>query len=297
MDTQIQTPVEGVEPAPPADGQYGYQLDVLVTPDVAEGLLALNADNQRPSKETAILRYARDMRKTGVDGKSLWVPHTGESIKINKNGRVVDGQNRLHAVIRSSTPTVFDIAWNVDNEAIYAIDGGSVRTTKDDLQFHGITDKVVVGPIVKWVVGWEKGNLMNSGGRLSPTRREILARYLVEPQSFDTSAMYGRACRSKIQMNATASGLAYFMFAKLDEETAEKFFDQLIGGMDMNGTSPVYALRQSMIAKARQYTKIQQLYFMVRAWNALRRGEQGTGTGRLMLPKSQIANENFPMPV
>lgn len=291
MDTQIQTLIEGVEPAPPADGQYGYQLDVLVTPAVAEDLLERNAENQRSAKETAILRYARDMQK------GLWVPHTGESLKINRDGKVVDGQNRLHSVIRANRPVLFDIAWNVDNEAIFAIDGGSVRTTKDDLQFHGIHDRIVVGPIVKWLVGWERGNFLNSGGRNVPTRQEIRARYLVEPQSFDTAAMFGRACRSKIHVNATASGLAYFQFSKLDEELAEKFFDQLIGGMDLNGTSPIYALRQSMIAKGTQYTKVQQLYFMIRSWNALRRGEQGTGSGRLMLPKSQITNESFPMPL
>lgn len=291
MDTQIQTPVTGVEPAPPADGQYGYQTHVLVTPEVAEALIEKNALNQRSAKETAIIRYSRDMQK------GLWVPDTGETLKINRDGFVVDGQNRLHAVVQSQTPVVFDIAWNVDNNAIYAIDGGSVRTTKDDLQFHGIHDKIVVGPLVKWIVGWEKGNFLNGGGRLSPTRQEVRQRYLMEPQSFDTAAMYGRACRSRLHMNAPAAGLAHFQFAKLDEEAAEKFFDLLIGGMDLNGLSPVYALRNGMIEKARQYDKVQQLYFMIRAWNATRRGQEGTGTGRLMLPKNPITTESFPMPI
>lgn len=291
METQIPSLVTGVEPAPPADGQYGYQTDVLVTPEYAQYLIDRNADNQRYKKEGRIAGYSRDM------AHGLWKDRTGETLKIDPDGRFIDGNNRMHAVVRANVPVIFDIAWNVPTDRMLVIDGGASRNTKDDFRITGVADKFVGGPLVKWAVSWERGNYLNHGGRLSPTRSEIRERYLLEPQAFDTAAMFGRATQGQLKVNASAAGLGYWLFAKLDEQLAEKFYDTLIGGIDMNGTSPIYPLRQGMIAKARTYTRTEQLYFFIRAWNGVRRGEQGSGSGRLQLPKTKLANETFPKPV
>ena len=63
---------------------------VYVTPDMAKRWLSKNTGN-RPVKKAKVAQYARDM----TEGR--W-EITGEAVKFAQSGRLIDGQNRLHAV-------------------------------------------------------------------------------------------------------------------------------------------------------------------------------------------------------
>lgn len=293
MTTLIQ-PVEGVEPSPPQDGQYAYQTGVLVTPEYADQLIENNVENNRNLKESAISRYARDM------SKGYWKDKTGEAIKIDPDGKFIDGQNRMHAVRRANRPIVFDIAWNVPTDRMLVIDGGTGRTVKDDFKITGTADRFVGGPLVRWILGFEQGNYMNHGGRLTPTRSEINDRYSKEPQAIDTAAMYGRYCHHAISnLNATTAALAYWLFAKIDQDATEKFFDAMITGANLDPTMPVSALRNKIIAaRPKEFDRYEQLTLFIRVWNMTRRGDSAPPSGRLTRPdRASMTNETFIKPV
>lgn len=69
---------------------------VLIDKDYAAHLLESNTHN-RPPNEQAITRYVMDMK----DGR--WRENTGELIKISKSNTLLDGQNRLIAVMKPNT--------------------------------------------------------------------------------------------------------------------------------------------------------------------------------------------------
>lgn len=282
-------------PTPPEDGEYGYQTRVVITPARAQALLEMNAANNRNKKESKITQMARDMRK------NFWRDKTGETLKISKSGFMIDGQNRMNAVIRSGVTVVVDIAWNVPDDRILVIDGNSPRTTSDDFKFRDIADRFVGGPLVRWVVAWEKGNPMNHGGRLTPTRSEIQDRYLKEPSSFDTAAMFGRAAHQRIaSVNSNAAAMAFWLFSKMPEEGAEKaeeFFDQFLNGLGLTAGSPIGALRDRFIANKKPLHRTAQVALMIRAWNAFRTGRSPGVSGRVSLGRDPLTNANFPMPV
>lgn len=283
-------------PVSPEDGSYGYQTLVTITPARAQHLIDLNAANQRRKKESKVTQMARDMRK------GLWKDRTGETIKVSASGFLIDGQNRMHAVVRSNTTIVVDVAWNVPDDRMLVIDGNSPRTTADDFKIAGVADRFVGGSLVRWVLAWEKGNPMNHGGRLTPTRSEIQQRYSQEPHSFDQAAMFGRASHHQIaSVNMNAAAMAYWLFSKMDNEgpeMTEKFFDAFIGGLELSGNSPVTALRNRFIsARGKDLSRSEQLALMIKAWNAFRTGRSTSASGRINVSKGQLLNENFPMPV
>ena len=74
----------------------------LVTPQRARQFLDNNAKNNRNMRLTKVKQYARDMKN------GRWDPNTGQTIKVTVEGIMLDGQNRMAAVIESGTAIYFD---------------------------------------------------------------------------------------------------------------------------------------------------------------------------------------------
>src|SRR4030095_4066006 len=67
---------------------------------------------------------------------------TGDSIKLDDEGRVRDGQHRLEAIYRSNTPVQALVVRNVTEAAFDVIDTGKTRNASDVLAIHGHTSTV-----------------------------------------------------------------------------------------------------------------------------------------------------------
>ena len=91
-----------------------------ITPKMAQEYLGFNTDNYRKLNSGRVLTYSEDMKS------GRWQLN-GESIKFSKNGTLMDGQHRLHAIIKAGTPidmlVIRDLEDNVD-----VCDIGSVRS-------------------------------------------------------------------------------------------------------------------------------------------------------------------------
>lgn len=110
---------------------------MIITPEIAQQYLALNIDHNRNLNQDRIIKYARDMR----DGK--WaLNHQG--IAFDVNGRLVDGQHRLHAIITAGVPVAMMVATGVEPtpENIMAIDMGQPRTFNNIMDISGISDEI-----------------------------------------------------------------------------------------------------------------------------------------------------------
>lgn len=95
---------------------------VRMTPDLARAILKNNINNRNVKRERVNL-YASDMEK------GRWQLN-GESIVIDANGNLKDGQHRLMAVIKSQCTVPMVVVTGVDADCnIY--DRGSGRSVKD----------------------------------------------------------------------------------------------------------------------------------------------------------------------
>ena len=105
---------------------------VHITVDMAWDLLTLNRGN-RDVKETDIARYARDMMN------KKWY-FLGNTIKIDWDLRLFDGQKELLAIIASGLPQMFHIQCGLDPKAHTVTDVGRMKSIFDTLRTAGFKD-------------------------------------------------------------------------------------------------------------------------------------------------------------
>jgi hypothetical protein len=95
----------------------------IIYPRRAEKLLENNSGNRNP-KPNAIARYARYMKQR------MWML-TGQPIIISDTGRLLDGQNRLFACIKSGIAFETVVVYGISDKAFKAMDQNVVRTKAD----------------------------------------------------------------------------------------------------------------------------------------------------------------------
>jgi hypothetical protein len=262
---------------------------VTVTPTLAKQWLAMNAENNRSPKTSKIPSYARDM----LSGR--WNSDTGETIKFDEDGVLVDGQNRLLAVMRAGVSVDFDVARGLPRTAMQVIDSGAARTGMDVLKIANATDRARTSSIVRWIILWDAKFFTGQATTLKPTNTEILDRYRLEAGPFDAAAKRATDCQNRGLGTGTPAGVAHFLFSRIDVEQTHQFYDQYISGANLPDRSAVLALRNKM-ARIRidRLTRAEQLALFVRSWNAFREAKpmdriQITGGG-------ELTNLNFPQP-
>lgn len=107
---------------------------VVVTPALAERWLLKNSFN-RSIGERLIENYARQM----IAGN--W-RRTHQGIAFDEEGVVIDGQHRLHAVIRSGKSVPMLVFLNEKQSIHEALDGGKHRTLLDVVRLELLDDTI-----------------------------------------------------------------------------------------------------------------------------------------------------------
>lgn len=119
----------------------GVQITIeTISPEMARQLLTRMTQRQRPLATTLVDKYAKDM----LAGE--WVL-TGEPIQVGSDGLVMNGNHRLHAIIRANIPVNIAVAYNVDTRAFRYIDSGKTRTVADRLAIGGLKSATSVAAI------------------------------------------------------------------------------------------------------------------------------------------------------
>jgi hypothetical protein len=103
---------------------------VLITPDDAAELLERNRNN-RKMKPNKIAEYARDM----LAGR--WDPDASD-LKTDRNGDLLDGQNRCAASVRANVPFGTLLRTGLDPESKIHVDTGAKRSASEALKMAGV---------------------------------------------------------------------------------------------------------------------------------------------------------------
>ena len=96
-----------------------------ITPEIAKTMLGENVNNRRISRDNVNL-FAREIRN------GEW-RFNGEAIKFGKDGRLLDGQHRLLAVIAADKPLTTLVIRGLEDETQQTMDSGKTRTLGDVL--------------------------------------------------------------------------------------------------------------------------------------------------------------------
>lgn len=244
---------------------------VTITPAEATNWLRANEHN-RPVRKNHVNFLAGEIKNGN------WQLN-GQAIVIADNEQVLDGQHRLLAIIEAGTPIQSLVVYGITPEAFSTMDTGAVRSGSDALclHFHDHPIGVVkaVASAVPWVKQLERGAL-RSGGSSKVSNTEII-RYAQEHESlFERAATIMHYPKDNRPLSVGIATALFEMFGRKNELQADKFFQDLFTGENLERTDVEYVLRQSFQKDAQRITAKYPTNIKVRmtikAWNWRRRG-------------------------
>lgn len=261
--------------------KHTYQ-DVKITPAMAAELLELNINN-RPLKARTVAFYAEEIKK------GRWLQN-GDSIRFSRDGRLIDGQHRLSAIILADAPIVTDIKTGLDDEAFAVIDAGKNRTVADVVAIAGYKDSGVLSYAIKMIMAYDCGTMAKGTKTVEKTQRKTPKDVLdwLEQKGDKviidciTSAKQYHKDFNKI-MTPNYAGFLY-LFSRKNIHQAKDFFSMLSTGENISKSknSAIYLLRQKLInysGVANSNMDVVNKYaLIIKAWNFWREGRE---VGRL----------------
>lgn len=124
---------------------------VAVDPDTAARWLEGNKVN-RNLREGKVIQYAKDM------AADRWML-SNDAIAFAPDGTLLNGQHRLHAVIRSGKTIVFLVIRNMPPESMTAMDCVIPRSAGDALKFAGEHQASALAAAAKLCLLWSDGRI------------------------------------------------------------------------------------------------------------------------------------------
>lgn len=240
-----------------------------ISPAEAAQMLKRNRRN-RPVKDRTVAAFARDM------ARGRWLL-TGEAIKFNTNGDLVDGQHRLKAIIRAATPIRLMVVWGVPAEAQAVMDSGVKRSANDQLSMNGVKNASILTAAARLALSEPRAGFVAEDARIEAPTNTELTDFIEEHPEIHRAAELARGYYPAIDCQPSVLCLAYMRFSAIDLDDASTFF-HTVANMATDGPGdPRLALArrlQNMRREGTRRTGPMLLGLVYRSWNAWRRGKQ-----------------------
>jgi hypothetical protein len=237
---------------------------VAIDPETAARWLTHNGAN-RNVRTRQVIKYANDM----LAGR--W-KLTGAPIQFAGDGRLLDGQHRLHAVVRAGVTVPMFVVRGLPTDAQSYMDTGAKRTVSDQLGIAGYQYATVVAAGGKLALLWTTGRLAQSKtDSISDSEiRNFVENneYLIEAARFTT-----RLRRMGLDLHPSVVCAVFWALVEAghDEERVLAFFSAMAEMRSDGPGDPKHALLQRIATARRSRQRIespQMLSMVIRAYNA-----------------------------
>lgn len=262
------TTIEAPGRAPVADPVVEIQ---TITPDMARQYLEANVCN-RPLAEHRVVTFQRD-----IEGGAWRL--TGEAIKFDTNGNLLDGQHRLWAVVNADKPITTFVVTGLEPETQEVMDTGQKRTMGQVLGLRGIINPNVVSAVAILMIQWEQGDRFRDVGTTRTSRmvsHTDISRVLDEnPDIIDAVAF--AVARRIPGITVSVEAFALTLLRRVNKDEADAFMADL-ATMRTGGSGDPRAALLKRLANAREahesIDRYTQAIILIRTWNAVRKGEE-----------------------
>jgi hypothetical protein len=263
---------------------------MTVTPAMAREWLEGKVAN-RSLSPLVVARYAEDMRH------GRWLVN-GETLKFGEDGRLFDGQHRLHAVVAANTPVEMLTFRGDSAELMATIDSGRKRSLGDQLRLRGHREWGGLAAAISHLFRWEHRRTFVRSCLCpgdSPTVQEALLFLDRHPGLEACLESCGGRSRNAVLRGGLGAAL-YFILSGVDAKDCEHFFKHLNSGAALEDGSPILALRTRLMARpafGRSLATDERAALTFKAWNLFRRGDK---VKVVSWRKGGAAPEPFPIP-
>jgi len=241
---------------------------VEVTPELATRWLEETNSHNRNLKPKHVTRLARAMER----GEFHFV---GDFIRFSKSGKLLDGQHRLTAIVRSGTTQPMMILEGLPEDAQQYMDANSLRSNGDQVKLQlGVGQPLVWASISRLLIRADAEDLLTD--ILSPSAPEVVDFVRENRDPLGRAVKAASATYTAVGGSQAVGGAAYFLAEAKDPVTAIGFWKTLASGENIAKGSPIYALREAILRrrKVQRWTPNEELAAYARCWNATRKGER-----------------------
>lgn len=191
---------------------------VKITPSIAESLLS-TTDHNRAIDLNRVRMYRSAMER------GEWKSN-GESIKIDKHGRLLDGQHRLTAIVDSGLTIPMLIVSDLDYSVFDTIDSGKSRTGGDVLRIERIPNAVVISSGITFYHVLSKNRMYG----MKVENQSILEEYRRHPELYQNLCLAAQSfyrLNHKILTTAEYMGFYRFFSKRFDSSVIDSFFSSI----------------------------------------------------------------------
>lgn len=257
---------------------------VLITPQVARDMLKNNIENNRTIIQKTVQLYKSQM----LSGN--WVNQHPGTYSVNNEGKLLDGQHRLSAIVESGM-SFYGWITQVDTAVMPTIDEGRKRTAGSAAQVIGIPNANVVVASIRTY----KSLCDNKVQRIiTYSNLDIIDAYYKDKDRIDRILNVCKSLYLKNKIISPSVTTALWMyFDDIDPEGAESFINQLVTGRDIINET-ILILRDRLIQEKTNIRKTSQsnlIALIVKTWNSCRRGVT------LKVLKFNIVSEKYPVAI
>jgi hypothetical protein len=243
-----------------------------IDPAMAAEMLRKNTQN-RPLRAKLVQRYAAAI------ARGEWAEN-GSTIVFGTDGRVLDGQHRLAAVIEARKAIDTLVVRGVSAEVYATIDTGKSRTGGDAI--HAIIDSPsLAAATIRFLNDHATEWIRTPATTLSNT--QILERALAILPQLRAAVEFTASKKWRRMLPPSVVAGLFILFAQKDRTLAEAFFTSLADGEDLKKRDPVFVLRERFIAQTRGIRRMAmrvtpkiEAAWVIKAWNLVRLGKDST---------------------
>lgn len=242
-----------------------------VTPSIAQTWLDSNEEKQRHLIPAKLSQFVKDM------SEGRW-HENGESIIFNIKGGLMDGQHRLHAIVKTGI-TLHEccVVTDVNPNAFISIDTGANRTGRSIMEMHGQKNAAMKASTCRQIALFKEYGAhpgMGNTEKMPMTNALLLAALESEDAVQEVvEAVLKHPCAMRF---IPPSHLCFFMWRLRGSlyEKAKQFLNDLDKGECLAKTNPVLSLRRKLfeapraLSRSCSYTPAAKWVFLTKAWNA-----------------------------
>jgi hypothetical protein len=257
----------------------------LVTPQIAKMYLNNNDGNRRVSSPR-LLMYCDDI----LNGR--WKEDTGECIKISVTKKVIDGQHRLLAIVKTGVPLNLHIALDVNDDVFDVIDTGKSRNATDVFKIANIKHESSIPSIIATYNILVENRKFGSQIHKSKTNAMLLEQYYENGLFWQNVAKKAHSWYLAYAKILTPSFIGSFFayFYELNQNKAESFINQLTTGIGIEN-EVVNMLRNKLMQDKMSQRKMPlnlKMALVIKAWNVFVKNKS------IKQLKFDVLREEFP---
>lgn len=269
-----------------------FNVYVNVTPEIAQQLLEHHNTNNRSISNPQLQKYVRDIKE------GRWNINQVDSIAIDRNGNIADGQHRLTAIKEANRSIPTTVVFGVTEDYKMIQGKGRPKSLSDTLAISGIakyTSDIAASITLMYAFSKNPNKPRSQVTNNAPSDGEKLEFYENNQKSitasFEKVIELGIKSSNRVVTPANAATVHWVISnSSHGKAVADKFLEKLVIGAELKSNDPIMITRNRIINNSgsireqRRQDDMLGLIFQAfndwvanKSWNTGKHSPQGTG--------------------